>query len=106
MIKVGEATKADSANNGFNSSSVADSVSSWGTLTEANGYSNGRTYTFAGGGGITTAEKNNQFSMQVDGDFFVHEGLDKVEVVGHNHDGSYVSSSQIYVSNGILYINV
>ena len=98
-IKVGEATKADSANNGFNSSSVTDSVASWGTLTEANGYSNGRTYTFAGGGGITTAEKNNQFSMQVDGDLFVHEGLDKVEVVGHNHNGSYVSSLNLDTIN-------
>lgn len=80
------------APNGFNSSGVSDSTPGWGYLTAANGYENGRTYSFANGGGIATAEKGGQSSMQVDGDLYVHEGLDKVEVVGHNHNGSYISS--------------
>lgn len=66
------------ANNGFNSSSVADSTPGWGYLTSGNGYTNGRTYNFANGGGIATAEKDAKSSLQVDGDLYVHEGLDKV----------------------------
>ena len=69
---------ADSANNGFNSSTTTDSTPGWGYLTSANGYSNGRTYSFANGGGIATAEKDTKSSLQVDGDLYVHEGLDKV----------------------------
>ena len=69
---------ADSANNGFNSSTTTDSTPGWGYLTSANGYSNGRTYGFANGGGIATAEKDTKSSLQVDGDLYVHEGLDKV----------------------------
>ena len=69
---------ADSANNGFNSSTTTDSTPGWGYLTSANGYSNGRTYSFANGGGIATAEKDAKSSLQVDGDLYVHEGLDKV----------------------------
>lgn len=69
---------ADSANNGFNSSTITDSTPGWGYLTSANGYSNGRTYSFANGGGIATAEKDTKSSLQVDGDLYVHEGLDKV----------------------------
>ena len=69
---------ADSANNGFNSSTVTDSTPGWGYLTSDNGYSNGRTYSFANGGGIATAEKDTKSSLQVDGDLYVHEGLDKV----------------------------
>ena len=69
---------ADSANNGFNSSTTTDSTPGWGYLTSANGYSNGRTYRFANGGGIATAEKDTKSSLQVDGDLYVHEGLDKV----------------------------
>lgn len=66
------------ANNGFNSSTVTNSTPSWGYLTSGNGYSNGRTYSFANGGGIATAEKDTKSSLQVDGDLYVHEGLDKV----------------------------
>ena len=69
---------ADSANNGFNSSTTTDSTPGWGYLTSANGYSNGRSYGFANGGGIATAEKDTKSSLQVDGDLYVHEGLDKV----------------------------
>ena len=69
---------ADSANNGFNSSTTTDSTPGWGYLTSGNGYSNGRTYSFANGGGIATAEKDTKSSLQVDGDLYVHEGLDKV----------------------------
>ena len=69
---------ADSANNGFNSSTITDSTPGWGYLTSGNGYSNGRTYGFANGGGIATAEKDTKFSLQVDGDLYVHEGLDKL----------------------------
>ena len=69
---------ADSANNGFNSSTITDSTPGWGYLTSGNGYSNGRTYSFANGGGIATAEKDTKSSLQVDGDLYVHEGLDKV----------------------------
>ena len=69
---------ADKANNGFNSSTVTDSTPGWGYLTSDNGYSNGRTYSFANGGGIATAEKDTTSSLQVDGDLYVHEGLDKV----------------------------
>ena len=69
---------ADSANNGFNSSTTTDSTPGWGYLTSSNGYSNGRTYSFANGGGIATAEKDTKSSLQVDGDLYVHEGLDKV----------------------------
>ena len=69
---------ADKANNGFNSSTVTDSTPGWGYLTSDNGYSNGRTYSFANGGGIATAEKDTKSSLQVDGDLYVHEGLDKV----------------------------
>ena len=69
---------ADSANNGFNSSTTTDSTPGWGYLTSGNGYSNGRTYNFANGGGIATAEKDTKSSLQVDGDLYVHEGLDKV----------------------------
>ena len=69
---------ATTAGNGFNSSSVADSTPGWGYLTSGNGYSNGRTYSFANGGGIATAEKDTKSSLQVDGDLYVHEGLDKV----------------------------
>ena len=69
---------ADSANNGFNSSATNDSTPDWGYLTSDNGYSNGRTYGFANGGGIATAEKDTKSSLQVDGDLYVHEGLDKV----------------------------
>lgn len=69
---------ADKANNGFNSSTVTDSTPGWGYLTSGNGYSNGRTYSFANGGGIATAEKDTKSSLQVDGDLYVHEGLDKV----------------------------
>ena len=69
---------ADSANNGFNSSTTTDSTPGWGYLTSDNGYSNGRTYGFANGGGIATAEKDTKSSLQVDGDLYVHEGLDKV----------------------------
>ena len=69
---------ADSANNGFNSSTTIDSTPGWGYLTSGNGYSNGRTYSFANGGGIATAEKDTKSSLQVDGDLYVHEGLDKV----------------------------
>ena len=69
---------ADKANNGFNSSTVTDSTPGWGYLTSDNGYSNGRTYSFANSGGIATAEKDNKSSLQVDGDLYVHEGLDKV----------------------------
>ena len=69
---------ADSANNGFNSSTSTDSTPGWGYLTSGNGYSNGRTYSFANGGGIATAEKDTKSSLQVDGDLYVHEGLDKV----------------------------
>ena len=71
----GTATKA---NNGFNSSTTTDSTPGWGYLTSGNGYSNGRTYGFANGGGIATAEKDTKSSLQVDGDLYVHEGLDKV----------------------------
>lgn len=71
----GTATKA---NNGFNSSTVTDSTPGWGYLTSGNGYSNGRTYGFANGGGIATAEKDTKSSLQIDGDLYVHEGLDKV----------------------------
>ena len=69
---------ADKANNGFNSSTVTNSTPGWGYLTSGNGYSNGRTYSFANGGGIATAEKDAKSSLQVDGDLYVHEGLDKV----------------------------
>ena len=69
---------ADSANNGFNSSTTTDSTPGWGYLTSGNGYSNGRIYSFANGGGIATAEKDTKLSLQVDGDLYVHEGLDKV----------------------------
>ena len=69
---------ADTANNGFNSSTVTDSTPGWGYLTSGNGYSNGRTYSFANGGGIATAEKDAKSSLQVDGDLYVHEGQDKV----------------------------
>ena len=69
---------ADSANNGFNSSTTIDSTPGWGYLTSGNGYSNGRTYGFANGGRIATAEKDTKSSLQVDGDLYVHEGLDKV----------------------------
>ena len=69
---------ADSANNGFNSFTTTDSTPGWGYLTSDNGYSNGRTYSFANGGGIATAEKDTTSSLQVDGDLYVHEGLDKV----------------------------
>ena len=69
---------ADKANNGFNSSSVTDSTPGWGYLTSGNGYTNGRTYSFTNGGGIATAEKDTKSSLQVDGDLYVHEGLDKV----------------------------
>ena len=69
---------ADRANNGFNSSTTTDSTPGWGYLTSANGYSNGRSYGFANGGGIATAEKDTKSSLQVDGDLYVHEGLDKV----------------------------
>ena len=69
---------ADTANNGFNSSTVTDSTHGWGYLTSGNGYSNGRTYSFANGGGIATAEKDAKSSLQVDGDLYVHEGQDKV----------------------------
>lgn len=69
---------ADKANNGFNSSTVTNSTPGWGYLTSGNGYSNGRTYSFANGGGIATAEKDTKSSLQVDGDLYVHEGLDKV----------------------------
>ena len=69
---------ADKADNGFNSSTVTDSTPGWGYLTSDNGYSNGRTYSFANGGGIATAEKDTKSSLQVDGDLYVHEGLDKV----------------------------
>ena len=74
----GTADRAATANNGFNSSTVTDSTPGWGYLTSGNGYSNGRTYGFANGGGIATAEKDTQSSLQVDGDLYVHEGLDKV----------------------------
>lgn len=69
---------ADKADNGFNSSTVTNSTPVWGYLTSDNGYSNGRTYSFANGGGIATAEKDTKSSLQVDGDLYVHEGLDKV----------------------------
>lgn len=69
---------ADKADNGFNSSTVTNSTPGWGYLTSNNGYSNGRTYSFANGGGIATAEKDTKSSLQVDGDLYVHEGLDKV----------------------------
>ena len=72
---------ADKANNGFNSSTTTDSTPGWGYLTSANGYSNGRTYGFANGGGIATAEKDTKSSLQVDGDLYVHEGLDKVAIL-------------------------
>ena len=76
--KASTAGTADSANNGFNSSTTTDSTPGWGYLTSDNGYSNGRTYSFANGGGIATAEKDTKSSLQVDGDLYVHEGLDKV----------------------------
>ena len=69
---------ATTAGNGFNSSSVTDSTPGWGYLTSGNGYTNGRTYSFTNGGGIATAEKDTKSSLQVDGDLYVHEGLDKV----------------------------
>ena len=71
-------TAETNANNGFNSSTTTDSTPGWGYLTSDNGYSNGRTYGFANGGGIATAEKDTKSSLQVDGDLYVHEGLDKV----------------------------
>ena len=73
---------ADSANNGFNSSTITDSTPGWGYLTSANGYSNGRTYGFANGGGIATAEKDTQSSLQIDGVFYQNEG--KYKVVDEN----------------------
>ena len=69
---------ADKADNGFNSSTVTNSTPGWGYLTSGNGYTNGRTYSFTNGGGIATAEKDTKSSLQVDGDLYVHEGLDKV----------------------------
>ena len=69
---------ADSANNGFNSSTTTDSTPGWGYLTSANGYSNGRTYGFANGGGIATAEKDTKSSLQVDGVFYQDEGRFKL----------------------------
>ena len=69
---------ADSANNGFNSSTTTDSTPGWGYLTSANGYSNGRTYSFANGGGIATAEKDTKSSLQVDGVFYQDEGRYKL----------------------------
>ena len=69
---------ADKANNGFNSSTTTDSTPGWGYLTSANGYSNGRTYSFANGGGIATAEKDTKSSLQVDGVFYQDEGRYKL----------------------------
>ena len=73
---------ADSANNGFNSSTTTDSTPGWGYLTSGNGYSNGRTYSFANGGGIATAEKDTKLSLQVDGVFYQNEG--KYKLVDEN----------------------
>lgn len=76
--KASTAGTADSANNGFNSSTTTDSTPGWGYLTSANGYSNGRTYSFANGGGIATAEKDTKSSLQVDGVFYQNEGRYKL----------------------------
>ena len=95
---------ADTANNGFNSSTVTDSTPGWGYLTSGNGYSNGRTYSFANGGGIATAEKDAKSSLQVDGDLYVHEGLDKVATLNaitnaiNNLDVSSVGGDGKYIS--------
>ena len=92
---------ADSANNGFNSSTTTDSTPDWGYLTSANGYSNGRTYGFANGGGIATAEKDTKSSLQVDGDLYVHEGLDKVATLNDISTSleGFIKSKTVNVGN-------
>lgn len=97
----GTATKATAADNGFNSSSVTDSTPGWGYLTSGNGYANGRTWGFTNGGGIAIAEKGGQSFLQVDGDMYVHEGLDKVATLNdiNGKQATLVSGTNIKTIN-------
>ena len=50
----------------------------WGTLTSPNGYTTRLGTDQPGGGGLIIAEKDGRTSLQVDGEIYVSEGLQKV----------------------------
>jgi len=52
----------------------------WGTVTNGNGYSIVWGADQHNGGGMAFGEKNGQTSLQIDGDIYVHEGLEKLLV--------------------------
>ncbi len=59
-------------------SSQFTSLSSWGTITAANGYGFGLSWDFPGGSDLEFGYKNGQISMQVDGLFYQNEGSYRV----------------------------